>query len=314
MNKDQNQTQQPAQKPTNKDAAQTTKAAPATKAPQTTEQAPTPVAPVVVTPAAQEQKLPPALPEILQRAGIGPLLMQPKKAFIAAGGTEQQFSREVNFAILALMNNTYLIDCATRYPEHFIEAIKSVALTGLTLNPELRMAYLVPYKGKVKFQSSYIGKAEILIRAGVVKFIEAQLVYKNDKFDVIKGTESNIMHRPDYFSKDRGDIVGGYWVAILPNGLKQFDVMPVSRIDEIKQRSEAFKSGKDCPWLSDYAEMAKKTIINWAFKSLPKSNISESTLKVLETENAFENEEFEDWKKSTKSQEVDKFDEAQIIE
>lgn len=32
--------------------------------------------------------------------------------------------------------------------------------------------------------------------------------------------------------------------------------------------------------------MAKKTIINWAFKSLPKSNISESTLKVLEAENA----------------------------
>lgn len=303
MNKAQNQAQQTGQKPESKETAQTTQAAPAPVVTQSPATTPTP-----------EQKQAPALPLLLQKAGIGPLLMQPKKAFLSAGGTEQQFNREVNFAIQAMMNTPYLVECATSYPEHFVEAIKNVALTGLTLNPELRLAYLVPYKRKVKFQSSYMGKVEILIRAGVVKFIEAQLVYSNDKFDVIKGTESTIMHRPDYFNKDRGEIVGGYWVAILPNGLKQFDVMPISRVEEIKQRSEAFKSGKDCPWITDYAEMVKKTIINWAFKSLPKSNISESTLKVLEAENAFENEEFEDWKKSSKAEEVDKFDEAQIIE
>ena len=75
-----------------------------------------------------------------------------------------------------------------QYPDHLVEAIKNVSLTGLTLNPELRLGYLVPYKGKVKFQASYMGKVDILIRTGVVKDIYSDLVYANDEFSMTKGT------------------------------------------------------------------------------------------------------------------------------
>ncbi|MEB3372708.1 recombinase RecT [Bacteroides sp. CR5/BHMF/2] len=129
--------------------------------PQAAPEQPAPQVPVV-TPTA-----PPAFPQ--QLSGLEKCFISPKKAFLAAGGTEQQFAREVNFAMQAMLNNTYLIDCAKAYPDHLIEAIKNVSLTGLSLNPELKLGYLVPYKGKVKFQASYMGKVDILIRTGVVK-------------------------------------------------------------------------------------------------------------------------------------------------
>lgn len=248
-------------------------------------------------PTQQKKSSTPAIPETIIKAGLTPYLTQPKQAFVAAGGTEQQFAREVNFAMQAMMNNTYLIQCAQSDPQHLVEAIKNVGLTGLSLNPELKLGYLVPYKGKIKFQSSYMGKIDILIRAGVVKDIYAELVYEKDQFIYRKGVNGTLEHTPNVFAKDRGSIVGGYYYAVLTNGQVKYDTMPADRIQEIKNRSESVKSGKSSPWMTDEIEMMRKTIINWAFKFLPKSGISESMLKVIEAEADYEREEFEDWRK-----------------
>lgn len=245
----------------------------------------------------QKKSSTPAIPEAIIKAGLTPYLTQPKQAFVAAGGTEQQFAREVNFAMQAMMNNTYLIQCAQSDPQHLVEAIKNVGLTGLTLNPELRLGYLVPFKGKIKFMSSYMGKIDILMRTGVVRSIYAELVYSKDQFIYRKGVNGTLEHTPDVFSKDRGAIVGGYYVAVLTNGQVQYDVMPIDRIEEIKSRSESVKKGNSSPWTTDYVEMAKKTIINWAFKSLPKTGISDDMIKAIEAEADYEREEFEDWKR-----------------
>lgn len=249
---------------------------------------------------------PPAFPQ--QLSGLEKCFTSPRKAFLAAGGTEQQFAREVNFAMQAMLNTPYLIDCAKAYPDHLIEAIKNVSLTGLSLNPELKLGYLVPYKGKVKFQASYMGKVDILIRTGVVKDIYADLVYTHDKFSMTKGTGGKLIHEPDVFAEDRGDLMGGYYYAVLTSGAEKYDAMPKSRIEEIKSRSEAVKKGKQSPWDTDFEEMARKTIVNWAFKFLPKTGISDSMIKVLEVESQLDDEMFEDWRKS-QGQKPDDFDE-----
>lgn len=245
----------------------------------------------------------PAIPAKLQ--GIAPYLTKPKQAFIAAGGTEQQFAREINFAMQVLMNNDFTLSCAQNYPDHFVESIKNVGLTGLTLNPELRLGYLIPYKGKIKFQSSYMGKIDILLRTGVVKDIYAELVYEKDIFVYRKGVNATLEHTPNPFSKDRGELLGGYYYAILTNGQIKYDVMTKERIDEIKGRSEAVKSGKASPWDTDFVEMAKKSIINWAFKSLPKTGISDEMIKVLEADGELDREMMEDWRKQQETIKVD---------
>jgi recombination protein RecT len=207
----------------------------------------------------------------------------------------------------ALMNNDFTLSCAQNYPDHFVEAIKNVGLTGLSLNPELRLGYLVPFKGKIKFMSSYMGKIDILIRTGVVKSIQAELVYEKDQFVYRKGVNATLEHTPDVFAKDRGELKGGYYIAVLANGQIQYDVMPVDRIEEIKNRSESVKNGKGSPWSTDYTEMAKKTIINWAFKSLPKTGISEDMIRAIEADNEIEREDFEDWKKAQEIKQADSF-------
>lgn len=244
---------------------------------------------------AEVKKAAPAIPVALQ--GLAPYLTKPKQAFCAAGGTEQQFAREVNFAMQAMLNNSYLVTCAKSDPDHLVEAIKNVGLTGLSLNPELRLGYLVPFKGKIKFMASYMGKVDILIRTGVVKSIYAELVYEKDQFVYRKGANATLEHTPNVFAKDRGEVIGGYYYAVLTNGQVMYDVMPMDRIEEIKKRSESAKSGSS-PWLTDPKEMYRKTIINWAFKFLPKTGISDDMLKTIEAEADFEREDFEDWRKS----------------
>lgn len=228
--------------------------------------------------------------------------LAPKNAFIAAGGSEEEFNREVNFAAQMLEKNDYLLSVAIQNPDSLITAIKNVGLTKLSLNPELKLGYLVPRKGKngpaIFFTSSYMGKREILMRSGCVKWIEANLVFEGDQFEIMKGTQSFINHKPDpWGARDQASVKGGYWVAILHNEEKVFDTMSMQRILEIKSRSEAVKAGKGSPWDTDFMEMARKTIINAAFSQLPKTGISDDMLKVLEMESKYDDEVFEDWKK-----------------
>lgn len=233
------------------------------------------------------------------------VLRWPKKQFIASGGTEKDFIREAGFALQIIERNPYIAKCDR---QSLVNAIANVAMTGLSLNPELRLGYLVPRKGKVYFQSSYMGKIDLLIRSGMVKDIYAKLVYEEDEFKV----EGNIVdgipvHKVNHFKQDRGKVVGGYYVAKLVNGEVKWDTMPVKKISEIKKRSEAVKAGKGSPWDTDEEEMMRKTIINWAFKFLPKANISKSVLEAMEADSEIDRDAFEDWKKRQESESEDDF-------
>ncbi len=235
-----------------------------------------------------------ALPQKLIDAGLQRVLLQPKQAFIAAGGTEQQFAKEINFAVQHLMKNDFILGCAQRNPEYLVEAVKNIALTGLTLNPELKLGYLVPRSGKIYFSSSYMGKREIVNRTGHVRDSFASLVYEKDVFEIQKGTNPSIKHIPNPWG-EKGELMGGYWVCELSNGSKSFDTMTKERIDEIKAKSESVKAGGQSPWKTDFEEMALKTVYNWGFKFMPKTGLSPDQVTALTIESKYDNEVFEEW-------------------
>ena len=64
------------------------------KEPTHNKQAAAPPAPQAQAPSTQPVAAP-ALPKKLVDAGLGTVLVSPKKAFLAAGGTEQQFAKEI---------------------------------------------------------------------------------------------------------------------------------------------------------------------------------------------------------------------------
>jgi len=242
----------------------------------------------------------------IQTSTPNQIVLMAKDSFLKAGVSEEQFNKEAGFAIQAFRQNNYL---TTMDKQSIKDAIVNVALTGLTLNPELKLGYLIPFKGKLYFRSSYMGKREILLRSGMVRDVYAELVYEGDKFSVLSGTDRKLVHElPDNPFSGRGKIVGGYWVAVLQNGERPFGIMSKDEIDTISKRSESLKAGKSSPWVTDYEEMAKKTILNRAFKSLPKTGISADCLRSMEADGHLDQDVHNDWIKKQAIPSMDEID------
>jgi hypothetical protein len=74
-------------------------------------------------------------------------------------------------------------------------------------------------------------------------------------------------HEPDW-SENPGPAVAVYAVAKLKDGGTQSEVMTKAQIDAIRSRSRASGEG---PWVSDYDEMARKTVVRRLCKYLPLS-------------------------------------------
>ena len=184
------------------------------------------------------------------------------------------FMREIGFAIQAVQANPYL---STLPQESILQSVYNVALTGLSLNPVLKEAYLVPFKGKCTLMPGYQGLIKIITDGGAVTNVSADIVYDKDEFEIIKGSEPQVIHRPKFLSSE---IIGAYAIAFIKTGSIQIEFMTLKELQIIKGRSAAGSSGQS-PWSTDFNEMCRKTVIRRLYKYLPKSYISEIAQKVL---------------------------------
>jgi len=182
-----------------------------------------------------------------------------------------------------LKGNTFLYKVAHDNPASLAEAVVNVALTGLTLNPVLSLAYLVPRAGKVCLQPSYMGLCKILTDTGSAKNIYAYVVYKNDLFEMVLGTNPNIIHKPTM--DDRGERIGVYACAVLADGSKQFEYMDKKEVDKIMSKSEAVKASKYSSWTDWWDEMARAKVIRRLYKYIPKTEMGTELQNVIDLTN-----------------------------
>lgn len=203
---------------------------------------------------------------------------------------EITFKKEISFAMQILKKNSYLAS-ATR--DSILESVLNVAQIGLTLNPAMKLAYLVPRRvvGNVVccLEPSYQGLCKLVTDTGSVKSIYAHPVYEKDTFNYELGTETTIYHKPTMGS--RGAMKCVYAVGILTDGTKQVELMSVEDINAIRDRSEGYKSFKDgkaktAIWESDYSEMARKTVVKRLTKYLPKTENWEKVNNAIELDNS----------------------------
>lgn len=191
-----------------------------------------------------------------------------EEAFLS-NADQQALIREVNFAVQILKGNEYLQKCK---PETIRNAVKNVALTGITLNPAQGLAYLVPRKAKRtdKFQSccldfSYKGLCHVAIQSGAVYDISAHMVYDKDKFYAEQGTTPELKHIIS-LEQDRGKATHVYAVAVLHHNVKKFEIMSISEVEEIRKIS---KQPDGLMWKDFYGEGCRKTVIKRLCKYLP---------------------------------------------
>lgn len=199
------------------------------------------------------------------------------KGLLSMENVQAQFSRAlprhlstdrfVRVATTALTRTPKLAECTQ---ESFMKCLLDLSAMGL--EPDGRRAHLIPYEnrkeGYVECQLivDYKGLVELIRRSGDVVSIRSETVCEKDDFRWDSGV---ITHRIDWMSGDRGAMKAVYAEAIMKGGEKQTAVMTKAEVDAIRERSRASKFG---PWVTDYNEMAKKTVVRRLSKMLPLSS------------------------------------------
>lgn len=210
---------------------------------------------------------------------------------------EQTWKRELSFALQILEGNK-LLQSAAQTPagaQSIKNAIINVAMTGTTLNPVLKKAYLVPRSVNnvmtCCLDFSYQGLTGIAIDSGSVKHISASLVYNFDHFEyeVVDG-EVKFKHRPSLnppeefitggAAKFWDFIVCGYCVATLHDGTKQV-FSPFLKWKLKKAMDTSKTTGANTPWRTHTDEMCLKTILKHEYKLLPQTDRMSQAVSVL---------------------------------
>lgn len=162
--------------------------------------------------------------------------------------------RMIRVALTALTRTPKLADCT---PQSVCKCLLDLSAAGL--EPDGRRAHLIPYGKEATLVIDYKGKVELMMRSGTVSNIHADVVCDADEFEANTG---RVTHRINYRAP-RGDAYAVYCIIRFKDGGEKSEVMTRDEIEAIRKRSRAGQSG---PWVTDWNEMAKKTVFHRASK------------------------------------------------
>lgn len=179
--------------------------------------------------------------------------------------TPERFTRIVTSAISTTPQ------LAQTTPQSFLGAMMTAAQLGLEPNTPLGQAYLLPYKNKgvleCQFQLGYKGLIDLAYRSGNVTIIQAHEVRENDEFEYSFGLEPSLHHVPA--RSDRGDVVCYYAMFRTKDGGFGFEVMSREDVQQHAKRYSKSYSSSFSPWITNFDEMAKKTVLKKCLKYAP---------------------------------------------
>src|SRR5579859_4643184 len=195
--------------------------------------------------------------------------------------------RLIKVVLSATARKPDLLKCTRR---SIVRAVMQAAELGLEVGGILGDAYLVPYNVKiteagqpdrwekqVQMIPGYRGLIKLARNSGQITSISAWPVYKADTFE-IDLAEETIIHKPSLTTERKPDDIVFVWAqAKYTDGGKAIDFMTRSEVDAVRKRSKAANDG---PWVTDFAEMARKTVVRRLCKYLPLSPEMQKALEV----------------------------------
>lgn len=191
--------------------------------------------------------------------------------------------RIMKIATVAVSRTPALMECT---PASIVQSVVISSQLGLEAGGPLGHAYLVPYRnnktGKMEAQfiPGYRGLIDLARRSGQVLSIEAHCVYEKDEWEYANTHEGTKLRHVPFWDGDRGVLRRVYAIARLKETpVPQIEVMSKSDVDKIRAKSKAKDSG---PWVTDYDEMARKTVVRRIVKYLPMSVELTSALTIEE--------------------------------
>jgi recombination protein RecT len=174
----------------------------------------------------------------------------------------ERFQRVV---INSALRTPALLDCTA---ESMILAIQEAAQRGL--EPDGVMGYLIPYGKVAQFLPHWRGLMHVARKSGDIAKFAVRAVHVGDVFEWEYGLNERLVHVPcvDLEEGTGLELTHVYAIAWTKEGDAYFTVMYRSEVERIRARSKAGQSG---PWMTDYEEMAKKTVVKRLCKVLPLS-------------------------------------------
>lgn len=215
-------------------------------------------------------------------------LIKAETKFLAIQDNEKIAKRELGFAAQIIEGNSTLQGCE---PNSLLNAVINVARTGITLNPVMKLAYLVPRDKKCVLDFSYMGLVSMLKSNGCVKDMQAVIVYTDEDYE--EGIHQLIppVHKKKYAETEAEQkerkIKGVYCCVVHNDNTVTFTpFMPYWDILRTEKTSKAAET-KYSPWNTFREEMIKKTKVKRDFKMLVKGRESEqlSAALAIEEEN-----------------------------
>lgn len=176
----------------------------------------------------------------------------------------------IRIASLAISRTPALLECT---PISVVTSVMLAARLGLAPDGALGSAYLVPFFNKKIGQKEcqlipgYRGFIDLARRSGEVRKVETRLAYPVDTLEIDYGAERPIVHRPDLRASEPGDWFVVWAMATFIDGTVQVELMTRDQVMAIRNRAKA----KYGPWVDDFDEMARKTVVRRLAKYLPLS-------------------------------------------
>jgi recombination protein RecT len=159
--------------------------------------------------------------------------------------------RMCRVALTATMRNPALLECS---PASLMNALLTCSQAGL--EPDGRLAHLIPYGQIVQVIFDYKGLVTLALRNGA-ESVYGDKVCEFDLFEAyVQDGIKKLNHRPNW-AKPRGTPIC-YYAVCKRSGEVDWEVMTTVEVQDIRQRSRAKDKG---PWVTDFDEMAKKTVL-----------------------------------------------------
>jgi len=212
-----------------------------------------------------------------------------RERFEALAGGHLNYGDEEIFAMQMLTKNDFAFKTANANPRSVQLAMVNVASTGLTLNPAMGYAYLVPRDGAIALDISFKGLIKIATDTGSIAWARAECVHESDKF-TYHGPAAMPAIVADPF-RERGAIIGAYCIAKTADGDILTEVMDLKAIHEIRAKSTAYTrgtAGRKGPWEDFFSEMCRKAVIKRARKTWPYTDRDGRMAKAIEIANQAE--------------------------
>lgn len=196
---------------------------------------------------------------------------------------------EINYAKQQLYKSEHAISTAQKNPVSVQNALVNMAAIGISLNPALKHAYLVPRDKMICLDVSYMGLLHLAQEIGSIKWGQAKVVYEHDTYEN-QGLTKEPLHKFSAFG-DRGQPIGAYCTVKLESGDFMTEEMSAEEIQQVRNTSKS-KDSQYSPWNTFPMEMWRKTVVKRASKYWPKSSERfDKAVHVLNEHEGFDQEQ-----------------------